>query len=424
MKKKILIISSSLILILSLIALFLSWRSFDGSGQTQNEYSVAVAFPNLTFNFPVGIISAGDGTNRLFVFEQQGTIRVFENSVNTATSKVFLDIADRVLFGGEQGLLGLAFHPNYRNNGYFYVDYVADNPRRTIIARYTVNANDPDQADRNSELILLEVSQPFTNHKGGQLALGPDGYLYIGLGDGGSSGDPFGNGQNRSALLGKILRIDVNSPSAGRNYGIPVDNPFAGNILGYREEIYAYGFRNPWRFSFDSSTGTLWVADVGQSQREEIDIVEKGKNYGWNIMEGSLTYSSGSQAGLELPVWEYGRDQGVAIIGGYIYRGSTSIGLTGAYIYGDYGSGKIWALTLSGTGTPTNTLLNDTSLAISSFGLDSNNELYICAFDGKIYKLNETVIPEFSSLVAFAVLLFATLLTAIFYKKRVRHFST
>ena len=424
MKKKILIISSSLILILSLIALFLSWRSFDGSGQTQNEYSVAVAFPNLTFNFPVGIISAGDGTNRLFVFEQQGTIRVFENSVNTATSKVFLDIADRVLFGGEQGLLGLAFHPNYRNNGYFYVDYVADNPRRTIIARYTVNANDPDQADRNSELILLEVSQPFTNHKGGQLELGPDGYLYIGLGDGGSSGDPFGNGQNRSALLGKILRIDVNSPSAGRNYGIPVDNPFAGNILGYREEIYAYGFRNPWRFSFNSSTGTLWVADVGQSQREEIDIVEKGKNYGWNIMEGSLTYSSGSQAGLELPVWEYGRDQGVAIIGGYIYRGSTSIGLTGAYIYGDYGSGKIWALTLSGTGTPTNTLLNDTSLAISSFGLDSNNELYICAFDGKIYKLNKTVIPEFSSLVAFAVLLFATLLTAIFYKKRVRHFST
>src|SRR3990172_4831126 len=424
MKKKILIISSSLILILSLIALFLSWRSFDGSGQTQNEYSVAVAFPNLTFNFPVGIISAGDGTNRLFVLEQQGTIRVFENSVNTATSKVFLDIADRVLFGGEQGLVCFAFHPNYRNNGYFYVDYVADNPRRTIIARYTVNANDPDQADRNSELILLEVSQPFTNHKGGQLALGPDGYLYIGLGDGGSGGDPFGNGQNRSALLGKILRIDVDSPSVGRNYSIPADNPFAGNALGYREEIYAYGFRNPWRFSFDSSTGTLWVADVGQSQREEIDIVEKGKNYGWNIMEGSLTYSSGSQAGLELPVWEYGRDQGVAIIGGYIYRGSTSIGLTGAYIYGDYGSGKIWALTLSGKGTPTNTLLNDTSLAISSFGLDSNNELNICAFDGKIYKLNETVIPEFSSLVAFAVLLFATLLTAIFYKKRVRHFST
>src|SRR3990172_7835139 len=266
MKKQLFIISFSLILVFSLIAVFLSLRSFDGSGQTQNEYSVAVAFPNLTFNLPVGIVSTGDGTNRLFVFEQQGAIRVFENFVNTATRKVFLDIADRVLFGGEQGLLGLAFHPNYRNNGYFYVDYVADNPRRTIIARYTVNANDPDQADRNSELILLEVSQPFTNHEGGQLALGPDGYLYIGLGDGGSSGDPVGNGQNRSALLGKILRIDVNSPSAGRNYGIPVDNPFAGNILGYREEIYAYGFRNPWRFSFDSSTGTLWVAhEIGRA---------------------------------------------------------------------------------------------------------------------------------------------------------------
>jgi len=423
MKKKLFIISFSLIIALSLIAVFLSSQTFDGSGQTQNGYSVAVAFPNLTFNSPVGIINSGDGTNRLFVFEQQGTIRVFDNSANTATSKVFLDVADSVLSGGEQGLLGLAFHPNYRNNGYFYVDYVADNPRRTIIARYNVNANDPDQADRNSEVILLEISQPFTNHKGGQLAFGTDGYLYIGLGDGGSGGDPFGNGQNRSALLGKLLRIDVNSPSAGRNYGIPADNPFAGNTLGYREEIYAYGFRNPWRFSFDSSTGTLWVGDVGERQREEIDIVEKGKNYGWNIMEGTLTFSSGSQAGLELPVWEYGRDQGIAIIGGYVYRGSTSTGLTGSYVYGDYGSGKIWALTLSGTGTPTNTLLVDSALTISSFGVDSNNELYICAFDGKIYKLNETVIPEFSSLVAFAVLLLATLLTAIFYKKRVRHFS-
>ena len=423
MKKKLFIISFSLIIALSLIAVFLSRQTFDGSGQTQNGYSVAVAFPNLTFNSPVGIINSGDGTNRLFVFEQQGTIRVFDNSANTATSKVFLDVADSVLSGGEQGLLGLAFHPNYRNNGYFYVDYVADNPRRTIIARYNVNANDPDQADRNSEVILLEISQPFTNHKGGQLAFGTDGYLYIGLGDGGSGGDPFGNGQNRSALLGKLLRIDVNSPSAGRNYGIPADNPFAGNTLGYREEIYAYGFRNPWRFSFDSSTGTLWVGDVGERQREEIDIVEKGKNYGWNIMEGTLTFSSGSQAGLELPVWEYGRDQGIAIIGGYVYRGSTSTGLTGSYVYGDYGSGKIWALTLSGTGTPTNTLLVDSALTISSFGVDSNNELYICAFDGKIYKLNETVIPEFSSLVAFAVLLLATLLTAIFYKKRVRHFS-
>jgi len=319
-------------------------------------------------------------------------IRVFENSENTATSKVFLDISDRVLFGGEQGLLGLAFHPRYRQIRYFYVNYVADNPRRTIIARYSVTANDPDQADKNSELVLLEINQPFSNHKGGQLAFGNDGYLYIGLGDGGSAGDPLGNAQNGSSLLGKILRIDVDSPSAGRNYGIPADNPFADNTLDYREEIYAYGLRNPWRFSFDPPTGMLWVADVGQDQREEIDLVEKGKNYGWNIMEGSLCYTPPTgcnQTGLELPVWEYGRDEGISVIGGFVYRGSTLAGLYGAYVYGDYGSGKIWTLRYDGTGALVNTLLVDTALSITSFGLDENNELYFTAFDGKIHKLNQ-----------------------------------
>jgi hypothetical protein len=192
--------------------------------------------------------------------------------------------------------------------------------------------------------------------------------------------------------------------------------------LGYREEIYAYGFRNPWRFSFDEASGTLWVADVGQDQREEIDIVENGKNYGWNIMEGSLTYSSGSQVGLELPVWEYGHDQGNAIIGGYVYHGSTLKGLMGSYVYGDYGSGKIWALTLNATGAPTNSLLIDTSLTISSFGVDAQTELYICAFDGKIYKLTQSSIPEFSSLAIFAVLLIATLLLAFVFRKRGNHF--
>jgi hypothetical protein len=253
-------------------------------------------------------------------------------------------------------------------------------------------ADDADQADRNSELVLLEVAQPFSNHKGGQLAFGADGYLYIGLGDGGSGGDPFGNAQNRSSLLGKILRIDVNSPSAGRNYGVPVDNPFAGNSLGYREEIYAYGLRNPWRFSFDPPTGKLWVADVGQNQREEIDLVEKGKNYGWNIMEASLCYSPSTgcdQTGLELPVWEYGRDEGSSVIGGFVYRGLTVTGLYGAYVYGDYGSGKIWALRYDGTSAPVNTLIAATSLSITSFGVDENNKLYFAAFDGKIHKLNQ-----------------------------------
>jgi hypothetical protein len=297
-----------------------------------------------------------------------------------------------VLSGGEQGLIGLAFHPLFRQNRFFYVDYVADNPRRTVIARYTATAMDPDQADVNSELILLEISQPFMNHNGGQLAFGNDGFLYIGLGDGGSAGDPFGNAQNKSSLLGKILRIDVDLTSPGKNYGIPSDNPFADNTSGYYPEIYAYGLRNPWRFSFDQATGTLWVGDVGQSQREEIDLVENGKNYGWNIMEGTLCYSPSTgcnPTGLELPVWEYGHDEGSSVIGGYVYRGSNLTGLNGAYIYGDYGSGKIWGLRFDNITAFTSTLLVDTSLSITSFGLDADAELYFTAFDGKIHRLSQ-----------------------------------
>jgi glucose/arabinose dehydrogenase len=417
--RRTMIIVSCVLIVLGLGAVaFFSWRMPDGSGQTQGDYVVDVAFPNLTFNQPVGIISPGDGTSRLFVIEQTGVIRVFQNSQSVASSSVFLDITSRVLFGGEQGLLGLAFHPNYASSRYFYVDYVADNPRRTVIARYSVSANNPNQALSNSEFILLEIEQPFPNHKGGQLAFGADGYLYIGLGDGGSGGDPLGNGQNRASLLGKILRLDVNSPSQGRNYGIPLDNPYVGNTLGYREEVYAYGFRNPWRFNFDSPTGRLWVADVGQNEREEIDIVAKGKNYGWNIMEGTLTYSSGSQVGLELPVWEYSHAEGIAVIGGYVYRGTNLTGLNAKYVYGDYGSGKIWALQYDGVAAPVNTLLADTSLNLSSFGADERNELYFCALDGKIYTLTANVIPEFPSMTAFATLLAVSLLVAVIARKR------
>jgi glucose/arabinose dehydrogenase len=267
--------------------------------------------------------------------EQAGVVKVFDNNRNVGNSTVFLDIRDRVLYGGEQGLLGLAFHPNYNSNGYFYIDYVADNPTRTVIARYSVSANNPNVADKNSEQVVLEISQPFSNHKGGQLAFGADGYLYIGVGDGGSEGDPSGNGQNISTLLGKILRINVDSSSAGRNYSIPSDNPFVGNSLGYREEIYAYGLRNPWRFSFDSATGLLWVGDVGQDRFEEIDIGAKGKNYGWNIMEGSLCYNPSTdcnETGLELPIWNYTHDVGNAIIGGYVYHGSALPSLIGDYV--------------------------------------------------------------------------------------------
>jgi glucose/arabinose dehydrogenase len=415
-----LLISMCVILALIISALVLSWRTLDGLGQTQTPNPVEAAFPNLTFNQPVGLHSPKDGTNRLFVVEQPGTIRVFSNSASITSSSVFLDISSRVVYGGEQGLLGLAFHPNYTSNGYFYVDYVANNPLRTVISRFTASPSNLNQAQTNSEFILLEINQPFSNHKGGQLAFGGDGYLYIGMGDGGSAGDPLGNGQNRAALLGKILRIDVNTPSAGRNYTIPADNPFKGNTLGYKEEIYAYGFRNPWRFSFDPPTGRLWVGDVGQDRMEEIDLAEKGKNYGWNIMEGTLTYAGGNQTGLELPLWEYDHSQGNAIIGGYVYHGSALPQLSGAYVYGDYGSGRIWALTLNSTGgAAANTLLTDSPLAISSFGVDANGEIYICAFDGKIYKFNQTVIPEFSPMIVLVVLLLGTLLVTAFKKNQV-----
>jgi glucose/arabinose dehydrogenase len=375
--------------VLSVAAIVISWKIPDINGQTQNVILTDLAFPNLIFNQPIGIFPPGDGSNRLFVIEQPGVIRVFENSQTVAGSTVFLDISNKVLFGGEQGLLGLAFHPNYLSNGYFYVDYVSDNPRRTVIARYSVSPTNPNQALENSELIILEVNQPFSNHNGGQLTFGVDGYLYIGLGDGGSGGDPIGNAQNRSSLLGKILRINVDLASQGQNYSIPADNPFSGNLLGYKEEIYAYGFRNPWRFSFDSASGRFWVADVGQGLREEIDLVEKGKNYGWNIMEGSLTYSSGSQVGLELPVWEYDHSEGFAVIGGFEYHGTNVAGLNSRYVFGDYGSGKIWALQYDGDVAPSNTLLVDTELNISSFGVDEQNELYVCALDGKIYVLRD-----------------------------------
>jgi glucose/arabinose dehydrogenase len=389
----------------------------DASGQVQGSYGVQVAFPQLTFSQPVGIYSAGDGSNRLFVVEQAGTIRVFQNSANTTTSTVFLDISDRVLFSGEQGLLGLAFHPNFTGNGYFYTDYVAPNPTRTVIARYTVAAGNPNIANKASEFVILEIAQPFSNHKGGQLAFGPDGYFYVGMGDGGSAGDPLGNGQNRSTLLGKILRIGVNAASAGRNYGIPADNPFVGSTLGYREEIYAYGFRNPWRFSFDSATGKLWAGDVGQDRIEEIDVVEKGKNYGWNIMEGTLCYNPPSgcnETGLESPVYEYNHTLGKAIIGGYVYHGPALPELAGDYVYGDYGSGRIWSLAANDT----NTLLVTSNLTISSFGVDENKELYVCTFDGKIYNLNTTSIPEFPLAVPIAVLMGGTLMSAIVSKRK------
>jgi len=350
------------------------------------------AFPNLEFAAPVDIQHAGDNSNRLFVLEQEGRIRVFQNDSLLNSTEVFLDIRDQVLYGGEQGLLGLAFHPNYSENGYFYLDYTRSNPRRTVISRFKVSANNPNQADQNSELVLLEVEQPYSNHNGGQIVFGPDGYLYISLGDGGSGGDPLNSGQDRKTLLGNILRIDVDNPDNGLNYGIPNDNPFVGNNEGWREEIYAYGLRNVWRFSFDPITNKLWAADVGQNAYEEINIIESGKNYGWRIMEGFHCYNPSTncdQTGLELPVWEYAHNDpngGQSITGGFVYRGSKANELFGGYVYGDFITGRIWVY-FEGD-NPTNMLIfNNTGLAISTFGVDQNDELYFASFtNGRIYK--------------------------------------
>ncbi|HKL19219.1 MAG TPA: PQQ-dependent sugar dehydrogenase [Halalkalibaculum sp.] len=353
-------------------------------------YQTENAFPNLSFSQPLFLTNAGDGSNRLFVVEQGGTIRVFENDASTSSMSTFLDISGRLSSGGERGLLGLAFHPNYESNGYFYVNYT-DGNGDTMISRFEVSVSNPDQADPSTEDPVLQYDQPYSNHNGGHIAFGPDGYLYIASGDGGSGGDPDNNGQDPSTLLGNILRIDVDGASNGNNYAIPPDNPFVDNNQGYREEVYAYGLRNPWRFSFDSDNGRLFAADVGQNQYEEIDLIESGGNYGWNIMEGAHCYNSDScdQSGLILPIWEYDHGVGQSITGGYVYRGPSLSGLTGHYIYGDFSSGKIWALDVSDTEDPSNSELIDTDFSISSFGTDADNELYICSFNGNIYKLVE-----------------------------------
>ena len=364
--------------------------------QAQSEIKIEVAFVNLDFTRPVDLQHAGDGSNRLFVVEQAGVISVFDNDPSVASASVFLDIEDRVRdSANEEGLLGLAFHPDYANNGFFYVYHSASNPRRSIVARYSVDPNDPNVADRNSEVVVLQVGQPFGNHNGGQIAFGPDGFLYIALGDGGSGGDPLGNGQNPSTLLGSILRIDVDNPSDDRNYGIPADNPFVGNTQGFREEIYAYGLRNPWRFSFDPPTGRLWTGDVGQGDFEEIDLIESGGNYGWNTMEGFHCFDPETgcdQTGLVLPVHEYPHN-GVrkSVTGGYVYRGPGVPELVGQYVYADFEDGQIFALEYDGQQVVQNTELMNTSLLISSFGIDENDELYFCAFDGQIYRFTPTV---------------------------------
>jgi glucose/arabinose dehydrogenase len=363
---------------------------FPNASDVENRFTIQDAFVGLKFNRPLDFQNAGDGSGRVFIVEQGGQIYVIENKPSIK-AEVFLDISSRIdNSGNEMGLLGLAFHPDFRENGLFFVNYT--NSTSTVISKFKIDAGNPNRADPSSEEIILTFIQPYPNHNGGQLAFGPaDGYLYIGVGDGGSAGDPNGNGQNCNTLLGKILRIDINKKDPGLSYGIPPENPFAKNSQGKREEIYAYGLRNPWRFSFDLQSGRLWAADVGQDKVEEIDLIDNGKNYGWNIMEGSLCYnpiSGCNTSGLELPVYEYQHPLGDAITGGYVYNGQKLPVLYGAYIYADYGTGLIWGLWYQEGNKPQNFTLANTKLNISSFGIDESNELYLTAFDGKVYNLN------------------------------------
>ncbi len=355
----------------------------------ENSVIIVNAFPQLSFSHPVDLQSPADNSNRIFIAEQRGIISTFNNDPNSDTATVFLDIENQVFDGeNEMGLLGFAFHPNFVSNGFFYVSYTPTR-NRSVVSRFQASGTDLADVDISSEQILLEIPQPFSNHNGGQLAFDADGLLYISSGDGGSGGDPQGNAQNTANLLGAILRIDVDVQANGLNYGIPEGNPFVSSAVA-RPEIYAYGLRNPWRISFDSATGLLWAGDVGQGELEEIDIIVNGGNFGWNIQEGSRCFEQNScdSTGLIAPVFEYNHNQGdVSVTGGYVYRGNAIPELQGRYVYGDFESGRIWTLAANATpGAAGNELLLETNLNIASFGVDSSNELFICSFDGRIYR--------------------------------------
>lgn len=350
----------------------LKWADFEGTDERGKPHALR----------PIVLTHANDKTNRLFVAVQRGRIFVFDNDHEVKTSQVFLDIEKQVQdwrSGNEEGMLGLAFHPKYKTNGQFFVYYTSkDEPHTSVVSRFTVSKNDPNKADPKSEVVVWKLKQPFANHNGGSIAFGPDGYLYIALGDGGSRNDPLRNGQNLQTQLGSILRIDVDQQDDKKFYGIPSDNPFVGGKS--RPEIYAYGFRNVWRISFDSVTGDLWAADVGQDLWEEVNIVSKGGNYGWSIREGAYPFGDTDipTAKPIEPVWEYDHQIGKSITGGYIYHGKRVPELQGRYLYADYVTSKIWALKYdakSGKVTSNDAIIGG-GLPVLAFGEDANGEIY------------------------------------------------
>src|ERR1700722_840057 len=396
------------------------------SAQPLPKIELKQVFPNLQIERPVWMSEAPDGSGRFFFVGQAGKIMVVKKGSDGGDAKEFLNIVDRhPYFNNEDGLLSVAFHPGFKTNGLFYIYYTQENPAdqnlkpqnypfRSVVSELKVSATDPDKADLTSERILLEVPQPFWNHKGGELAFGPDGYLYFGLGDGGLGGDPFGSGQSTATLLAKMLRIDVNTrTTAGRGmhqhqlqYGIPSDNPFAHEPdiqSGVRKEIFAYGLRNPWRYSFDRQTGDLWVGDVGQDLWEEVDLVTSGGDYGWSVREGAHHFKPGPTGAQYIdPVIEYPHKPnlqpqamfpdhsiGTCVIGGYVYRGKKFPALDGVYIYCDYTLGTIWGLRYDYDAkkvTAHGTLL-DQKKNITSFAEDLDGEIYALAQDGGIYSI-------------------------------------
>jgi glucose/arabinose dehydrogenase len=349
----------------------------------QQSIMLERAFPALSFAQPVAMLQAPGDDSRWFVLEKGGSVLVFSNDDAVQAASVFIDISDRAEAGpSEAGLLGMAIHPQFTLNGEVFLSYTAAGPGGgtpliSHISRFRSNGGG-SQLDPASEEILLSVDQPFTNHNGGNLAFGPDGFLYIGLGDGGSGGDPQGNGQNTDTLMGAILRIDVDT---GSPYGIPADNPFV--LGGGRPEIFAWGLRNPWRWSFDRLTGDLWAGDVGQSQLEEVDRIVPGGNYGWNRFEGSLCFSGDcNPAGLIPPVAEYTHGEGCSITGGFVYRGSDIPSLAGTYLYGDFCTGTLWGLDSSSDGTLPSRVLLESTLSISSFAEGNDGEFFVLDYTG------------------------------------------
>jgi len=370
--------------------------------------SIESAFPNLRIARPIVITHAGDGSNRIFVASQLGSVHVFDKNSEVEEAAVFFDHEEQVTYKdkeNEEGLLGFAIHPNYKENGEFFLFYTtADAEHTSVVSRFRVSKDNPNKADPTYEEELIRIPQPFWNHNGGTLAFGPDGYLYIALGDGGKGGDPLKNGQNLSTLNGSILRIDVDNKDEGKNYAIPKSNPFV-KAKGAQPEIYAYGFRNVWRLSFDRVTGTFYAADVGQKLWEEINIVKRGGNYGWNLREGNHPYvtesgekGSGPRADLIDPIFEYDHETGKSITGGVIYRGLAAPQLNGMYVYADYVSGRIWALEhdyktgkiIANHEIPNKSAAGE-NIPIITFGEDQDGEVYFTTQlrGGEIFKFKK-----------------------------------